>query len=339
MNKILQDKKFQTLFLLILTAIVLFFLLKDNFFQVINEIFQMNIWWILLTVVLIFGFWLFKAIGSNIFVRQIKPNFKLEDSLKISLVAQFFNSITPFALGGHPMQVHMFRKYQISITEGTNITIQNFIVYQIAVVIIQIISIIIAFYTNLFGSNHLVKILVIIGLALDFFIIFILFVLAFSKKIKYFLINIGIKILTKFKIVKNEKETLDKWYNKIDNFHINATKLFSNKKAFVKAILCNFIGLLALYLTPLTILYATGNYTNFNAIQSIYIVSCIIMAADLVPTPGQLGGIEYGFSTLFGGFTTAPVLAAIVIVWRFLSYYLALIIGAIALNVKKKQSL
>lgn len=339
MHKILQSQKFQTLFLFVLTIIVLFFLLKDNFFQVINELFQMNIYWIMVTVLLIFGFWLFKAIGTNIIVKQIKPNFKLQDSIKIGLVAQFFNSITPFALGGHPMQVHMFRKYEISITNGTNITIQNFIVYQIAVVIIQIVSIILAFSNNLFGKNYLIQILVVFGLALDFFIIFILFILAFSKKTKYFIINFGIKLLTKIKIVKKPEETLEKWHSKIDEFHIGATKLISNKKSFIKAILSNFIGLLALYLTPLTLLYATGDYTSFSAIQSIYIISCIVMAADLVPTPGQLGGVEYGFSTLFGGFLAAPVLSAIVIAWRFLSYYLTLIIGAVALNINKKQSI
>lgn len=338
MRKILQSQKFQTFFLFVLTIIVLFFLLKDNFSQVMNELFKMNIYWVLITALLIFGFWIFKAIGTNIIVKQIKPNFKLQDSIKIGLVAQFFNSITPFALGGHPMQVHMFRKYEISITNGTNITIQNFIVYQIAVVIIQIISIILAFYTNLFGNNYLIQILVIGGLVLDFFIIVVLFILAFSKKIKYFLINFSIKILTKIRIVKNQEETLKKWHNKIENFHIGATKLISNKKAFFKAILSNFIGLLALYLTPLTLLYATGDYTSFTAIQSIYIISCIVMLADLVPTPGQLGGVEYGFSTLFSSFITAPVLSAIVIAWRFLSYYLTLIIGAIALNINKRQS-
>lgn len=338
MRKILQSQKFQTFFLFVLTIIVLFFLLKDNFSQVMNELFKMNIYWVLITALLIFGFWIFKAIGTNIIVKQIKPNFKLQDSIKIGLVAQFFNSITPFALGGHPMQVHMFRKYEISITNGTNITIQNFIVYQIAVVIIQIISIILAFFTNLFGNNYLIQILVIGGLVLDFFIIVVLFILAFSKKIKYFLINFSIKTLTKIRIVKNQEETLKKWHNKIEDFHAGATKLISNKKAFIKAILSNFIGLLALYLTPLTLLYATGDYTSFTAVQSIYIISCIVMAADLVPTPGQLGGVEYGFSTLFSSFITAPVLSAIVIAWRFLSYYLTLIIGAIALNINKRQS-
>ncbi len=336
MKKLTQNKTFQAIFLFSLTAIVLFFLLKDNFNSVMNELLHMNLWWILVTGIFIFIYWVFKAIGNYILIRQIKPDFPLKECIKISLIAQFFNIITPFAAGGHPAQIHMLKKNDISMSQSTNITIQNFIVYQIAMVMIEGTGLIIALYHNLFGSNYLMLYMSYGGLILDFFIIFMLLILAFSKKTKYVIIKISITALTKLKFVKNKDETLENWNQKIGRFHKGAIELFKNKIEFGKAILANLVAIIIFYLTPLTLLYATGNYFNFSAFESIYIVACISMAADLVPTPGQLGGIEYGFTALFGKFVPSATLSAIIIAWRFLSYYLTLIIGGIALNIRKK---
>lgn len=337
MGKILQNKKFQTILFISLTVIVTFILLKDNFLEVMNEIFKMNIIWILITILLIFGYWLFKSMGSYIIIRQVNPNFKIKDALKLNLVVQFFNSITPFAIGGHPVQVHMLKKYDIGTSNGTNITIQNFIVYQIAIVIIELSSVIIALITNLFGNDIVIQSFVIGGLILDLFIILMLFVLAFSKKIKSILIKFSITILTKLKIVKDEEKKLEEWDIRINNFHNGAIKLIKNKKEFLKAIMFNFIGLIIFYMTPLTLLFATGDYSSFNLIQSIYIISCVSMAADLIPTPGQLGGIEYGFTALFDKYISKNVLSAILIAFRFLSYYLTIIIGVITMNIKNNR--
>lgn len=336
MKKITQNRFFQTLVLCSLTAIVLFFLLKDHFSEVVKELAHMNVLWIIVTGMFIILYWMFKAIGNYILIRQIKADFPFKECIKISLIAQFFNIITPFAAGGHPAQIHMLKKSDISLTESANITIQNFIVYQIAMVLVEGTGLILALANNIFKGNQLMLYMSYGGLALDFFIIAVLLVLAFSKKIKYGLIRGTIFILNKLKMVKDEAVLLERWDEKIGRFHKGAIALFENKVEFTKAILANMIGILIFYLTPLTLLYATGNYSNFNAFQSIYIVACISMAADLVPTPGQLGGIEYGFSTLFGSLVPSATLSAIIIVWRFLSYYLTLIIGGIALNIRKK---
>lgn len=337
MKKILQNKNFQAFLLLFLTIIVLFFLLKDNFQSVILELKNMNIIWIIVSLLLIFIYWFFKAIGAYIITRQIQPKFSIKDSLKINFIVYFFNSITPFAVGGHPVQVNLLRKKGISITNGANITIQNFIVYQIAVIIIQFFSIIFALKTNLFGENIILKNLVFMGMALDFSIILFLFILAFSKKTKFILINFGISVLTKLRIVKDKEETLNNWHEKINRFHIGAIALIKNKKDFLTAIFCNLLGIIAFYLSPLTLVYATGNYYSITSIQSIYITACIIMMADLIPTPGQIGGVEYGFTSLFGNFINSSILSAVLITWRFLSYYLIILIGGITLNIKKKR--
>ena len=50
----------------------------------------------------------------------------------------FFHGVTPFSGGGQPMEVYFLHKEKIGVTKSTNITLQNFIIYQIALVLVGV---------------------------------------------------------------------------------------------------------------------------------------------------------------------------------------------------------
>ena len=58
---------------------------------------------------------------------------------------------------------------------------------------------------------------------------------------------------------------------------------------------------------------------------------------SFVPVPGGTGGIEYGFVFFFSYLIRGPVVNAIMLIWRFVSYYLGMIFGAIALSMYRKR--
>ena len=78
-----------------------------------------------------------------------------------------------------------------------------------------------------------------------------------------------------------------------------------------------------------------GNFTAFTAGVSIVSCAYIMIIGSFVPIPGATGGIEFGFVQFFGNFITGSKLSAMMLVWRFITYYFSLILGAIALNIKK----
>jgi uncharacterized protein (TIRG00374 family) len=57
---------------------------------------------------------------------------------------------------------------------------------------------------------------------------------------------------------------------------------------------------------------------------------------SFVPIPGASGGIEYGFTQFFGNFIGLNMIGAVLIIWRTITYYLGIIIGAILFNFEKK---
>ena len=74
-------------------------------------------------------------------------------------------------------------------------------------------------------------------------------------------------------------------------------------------------------ITPLTAIVASA-YT--------------LIIGSFVPIPGGTGGIEYGFLRFFGTFNTGATLSAILLIWRFITYYLGMILGGILFSTEKK---
>ncbi|MDI9462769.1 MAG: flippase-like domain-containing protein, partial [Bacillota bacterium] len=55
----------------------------------------------------------------------------------------------------------------------------------------------------------------------------------------------------------------------------------------------------------------------------------IILVLPYIPVPGGSGAVEFGLATLFSSFVPASVLGVFIVAWRFFTYYLTLICGAV----------
>ena len=322
---------------IVITAIVLYFTLKDNFHEVINGILSANPLWILLALVFVCGYWVFKSLIFYNFTRKFKKNYKFKKAFKLQLITNFFNAITPFSSGGQPFQVYALKKQGVEIIDATNIIIENFIVYQIALVLLGLISIGANNIFHIFKDASILKQLVTVGFIINTLVIIGLFIIAFGKKINKWIVNHLISLLGKLKIIKNKEKSTEKWNEYINNFHNGAKLLVSNKKEFIKMILYAFLALVCLYITPVVLLYSTGDYTSFNALLSIVSCSYVMLIGSFVPIPGGTGGLEYGFIQFYGNFVTGSTLNVIMILWRFVTYYFGMIVGAVAVNIKEGE--
>ena len=328
-------KKLNIIILIVITILVLYFSLKDNFNEIMNQIFTMNIWYLLVAFILLFIFWIFRTYPMYTFCKKINKDFKYLSALQLVLRTQFFNAVTPFATGGQPYQIYYLKQSGIDYASSTSIVLENFIVYQIALVILGIIALIANKTIHIFTSVPLLQKLIAIGFFMNTFMIVIMFVLAFCKNISKFLINVAISILTKLRIVKDKEKKLDEWYLNITHFNESAKILLKDKRTFIFNIVCNFIALCSLYLIPVFILFSMGVFNAFNPGVGIVTSAYIMIIGSFVPIPGGSGGLEYGFMQFYGNFVSGSTLSAMMLIWRFITYYFGMIVGAIALNVKR----
>lgn len=320
----------------IITSLVLYYSLKDDYKNIIHEIKTINKLWFLVAFIMMFMYWMIKALVRKKLVSKFNKNYKFIDSFKLSLELNFFNGVTPFATGGEPYEVYSLTKHGIKGTDSTNIMIQNFITYQIALVLLGMIAIITNQFVHIFPSGFLTY-LITIGFTINFLVIVFLFVITFGKKIDKFIMKIIVFILSKFKIVKNKENTLEKFHNYLEEFHEGATILLKDKKTFIKMIMLQFLSLSIFYLIPLILLYGMGDYSSLNGYKSIIISAYVMLIGSFVPIPGGTGGLEYGFIAFYGNFIKGSKLNAIMLLWRFITYYFGIMLGAIVLNFKRKK--
>jgi len=317
----------------IISLIVLFLALKDDFYEKINYIFSFNIWWLIGGILLVILYWLLKAQVIRLCGNQIKKDYTFKQSLKLTLDTQFFNAITPFSLGGQPYQVYRLKKQGFNLEQGMNIIIQDCIVYQIALIILGTIAILANYFFGFFPDNNVLKKLVVLGYIINLSVIVVLFVVAFNKKGNKILLDFTIKVGAKFKIIKDKNKFLEKSNKIINEFHENAITLMKSKIHFIRITLLNIIALTFLYLVPYTLIMGLG--LEMNPFIVITATAYVMIMGSFVPLPGGSGGLEFGFVKFFGIYILGAKLSSIMIVWRFITYYLGLIVGAISLNKKE----
>lgn len=329
--------KLNILLLLFVTIIVLYISLKDNFYDVIQGIKKLNIFWVIIALIFMFGYYFLRALSLHNFSSKFKKEITFKEILKIVFVTQFFDGITPSSTGGQPYQLYTFNKKGIKLTECTTIVIQNFIVYQIALILLGFIAVISNKYLNLFETVGPIKNLIIIGFIINIIVMIALFCLAFLKKLNHFILNIGINILSKIKIIKNKEEKQEKINEYIQQFHDGTILLLKDKKTFLKTILFNFVSLLLYYTIPAILIFGLGDYKSINIYYSIIASAYVMLIGSFVPIPGATGGLEYAFTQFFGVFIINPTLTLIMLLWRTTTYYIGVIVGAILLNIRKKR--
>lgn len=322
--------------LALVTCLVLYFSLKDNFNTIINEIINVNIFWLVISFLLAISFWFFKAIATTRIANIFKKDYSIKQGMRLVLETNFFHAITPFAVGGQPYEIYSLKKSKLKITEATNVSIVNFIVYQIALVSLGIIAIVYNHHFVLLKENDLLKNLVVVGFLVNFIVIVALFLLTCTKKINKILMKFIIKVLNKIHLVKNKDEKIKQFNEYLNEFHQGAKILLQDKKLFIKLIFVHFIGLISSYLIPLTLAYAMG-ISSYTGIEAIVLSSYVMLIGAFVPIPGGTGGLEYGFMTFYGSFIKGSKLNAIMLLWRFITYYFAMILGAILLGIRKKE--
>lgn len=78
--------------------------------QVWRGVQQARISWLIAGMSVMGGYWFLESVVLYQMAKKVHKKQTLWQSIKITMVGQFFNTITPFASGGQPAQLYMMTK-------------------------------------------------------------------------------------------------------------------------------------------------------------------------------------------------------------------------------------
>lgn len=330
MNIISNIKKNITI-VIVITIIILLIVLKDDFNNIILTLKNIDLKYILLAIILYF-----LSIGLKGFINYLiindKKKITIKEAIKHNIIIQFFNGITPFSTGGQPMEVYLLTEHKISISKATNYTVQSFIFYQIALVICGVIAVLLNCIFHIFPKVELLQNLVLFGFIINILVIVVLLLISHSRKVMRLFSKISYSICKKLKINKTEVEI----ENIFKEYYKGFKELKKRKGLSIIGVSLNIVSLICLYIIPLVIIIGIGNGNSIGIMETLISSAYVYVIGSFVPIPGATGGIEYGFTQFYGNFIGIETISALLLVWRFLTYYVGVITGGLVFYIEKK---
>lgn len=307
----------------------------DQFDKVINAFKEARLSWIFVLAAIMFAYYLVDALSLWYFGKAYKKDYSYKQSFVNAISGTFFNGITPFASGGQFAQVYIFNKQGISPTNSSSILLMCFICYQ-SILVLYTGAVVLFKYDYFLNEGAGVFSLAMLGFVINFAVILGLFVGAKSKKLQNFVTHNVIKFLNKIHIVKDYEYTSIKIKQYLSGFREQLKFLQKNKPVLVKSCLCNFVKLSIIYSMP----FFSAKALNLNVPWTSFfdflgLCSFIYLINAFLPIPGASGGSEGVYVLLFS-FLGPIGTSSSLFLWRFMSYYLGLIIGGLVFSLNKE---
>ena len=331
----MKNKKLNLLILFVAMILVLYFTLKDDFHGIMEELGKVNVILLMLAFLLLLLSLAFKAASLKTFVKKHIKNYSFKNSYIITLIGQFINGITPFQSGGQPFQIYLLKKQGVRISDSTNLMLRDFIAYQIALILVGIISILINTNINITSGNVYLNWLILFGFLINLLVLMVLLTICFAKTTGTKMANKIIHFLFKFRITKKFGTTEHNVKKSVENFYKIGSEIKQDKKSMIKAIFYNLVHLILLYLIPFVI-FKSFYVHSVSVLKSMVAISFVMLIGNFIPIPGATGGIEYGFLEFFKSFAKTSTLKGVMLLWRFVTYFLAMLIGFITLTLIKE---
>ena len=326
---------------LILIIMLVIIFINNDAKDIFEALRQADYKYILIALAFIISFILFTAFSLMQLV-ALKKKIRVFDSFNIANLANFYNGITPFASGGQPFQVYYYTKVNVKTDESTSVLMMNFIIHQFVSVILSVIAIILYYnYLIIEIGNTAFQVAVWVGLSINLIILLLLIFVSLSKNVKkFFMWLVGLIFSIKF-LRKKKEAMIEKTNDYFDKSQESFKELFHHIPTVLLSVLYKTIALFSYFIIPYFLF--KGLHVEISASNIMFIIWMTAFAyviMSFMPTPGSSGGAEWAFSVVFAGkfFLSDGIAGSAILLWRFFTYYLVMILGAIsAICVKRRK--
>ncbi|MBO5479431.1 MAG: flippase-like domain-containing protein [Clostridia bacterium] len=328
-----RDKRLTIVNILFIIAIffglLIYMFAVDGIDNIVSILKSVNYFWVLAGIICMVLSWLSEAICLHIPILKLYPDQKLSSSIRIMMIGQLFNNITPFCSGGQPMQAYYMYKDGRRVSDSFSIFSMKFVISQTALVIFTLIVTI--FQWNYFKSlmdNFFI--LAIVGFSVNIIAIIFIFIIGINQKLAINILKPIFKFLGKIHILKNVDEKIEKLSDSFGNFNYQFNEMRKEKKVVIQMFIAATIQSLFYYAITYMVYRAFGN-SGVSLFTIIPAQAFLLMLMTFIPTPGSGGGAEGGFLLIFNSIFKEGTINLSILFWRMYTFYLPILIGALFL--------
>ncbi len=258
-------------------------------------------------------------------LRALGCHLRAVDLGKLTFINILFSNITPLATGGGFAQIWYLSRRKIPLGTATAATTLRTLLAMVFIFLpVPFLVAKLPFFRSsetIASSGFLLGLFATAYLALFSLMLF---------RLKWFLgfFDVLTKLLVRMRLTK--EETLDRLRRKLFREAIRFSygiRIFlgGKKRDIFLSFLYTAIFLVSLFSFPFLLLSGSGYSLNYFLVTGMLVVSTCVMY--FAPSPGGSGFAEGIFGAFFASLVNPSDLVGIILVWRFLTIYLGMLVG------------
>lgn len=308
--------------ILILLMIALF-AYRDSFEKILKGIMGLSPCDIIVSS--LFSLLFFLMEGTVIYTLAVltSAEYQRRNGIKTAFLCEFYRLIT-FGSGTGIAQIHYLHKDGVEPAIGTGISILQFVMKKISIMILGLLSFILLYFSP---STHALCIqylgFLIAGCLITTAIALFLLSVTLSEKVMRFACHLTDKLASG---IPSAAEKITLFQSQIRLLNDSGRKLFCQKNVMLKVIVCNLVKLVSIYTIPAYLLH--GSWEPGIA-ESIALMAAVYMLAGVIPAPSGIGSLEFVYLLLFGAFAEPEITVPPLFIFRFVTWILPFIAGGI----------
>lgn len=344
-TKAQRKKLFQLLYVFLSIAVIAVIgVLDPNFENMWKTMGSLQPFWLGAAVASTLLFWLTDGWLLHDITSYMYPGkVRFIQSLKVGVLGLYYGALTPFASGGQPFQVVYMHRDEIPVGTATCIIAMKFAVYEASMCFFYIAAMLLRgqyFYQNF----HEVFWFTTAGAAFNFCAVLLISFALIKQDLVLKLGNCLIAFLGRLHILRHADAAQEKYATTIAEYHTAAQYIRQHKLRAMGSFWISVLNMICLYSASYLVYRAMG-FRESGWLSMMTMQAFHFLAVCFFPTPGAAGASEGGFYLYFRDMIPKDSIFLVMLLWRFLTYYMVLFTGCLAVvwdtfhNLRKRPKL
>ncbi|MBQ7274138.1 MAG: flippase-like domain-containing protein [Clostridiales bacterium] len=246
--------------------------------------------------------------------------------MKYSYAGFFFSSITPSSSGGQPGQLFFMSRDKIRISHATFSLLSALLSFQVSAVIWGILGFFFIMHRDILPYGRF-SFLFTAGFLLNLLIVTFLLIVLFFRKASDSLAGITIRL---FRRISSKPGTKHRILRSFVTYRHASDLMKKNPPVLMTMLFRSFIQITLYHSISFLCLCSLG-CTGPDWFTAVCVQGVLFMSVSSLPLPGASGITEYGYSLFYSDFIPSNKLGAAILLTRFMSFVLPLIISGLGL--------